>query len=1322
MSTTIRYIFVSTLCVIILACARIEEIAPVSQDGVELTLTAVREGYDPSTRTVRLEDGSVEWCPSEEISVFYNNGSDGGSKFVSQNDEDVPVAEFVGKLNGVSAGGEGFVSDRYIYGIYPYSQSTSFSDGVATIILPSYQTSSEGTFSNNLFPTIGRSKGLDIAFYNICGGVKFTVSRDDITSVVFKGNSGERLAGAAKVAFDSSSLPTVLSEEVESATEITVFAPAGGTFEIGKEYYIVAYPVKLDSGFTLTFRTSSMKEGVYIHPDAVEIKRSVFGVLDRKDVSVDSWNDISDEEGGGESDIDSGIYLGIVGFNQQLYTYPISSLTSASKSGFESFIDNLKKKNGTLLYYSVDQAMNMMQSFQYPANLETVAIVTFTDGLDQGSMMMDVPYVEDSEYLSALNNRIKNETFNGKSLQAYSIGIRGQDVADVSTFRKNLSYLASSQENAIEVTSMDEVNQTFRDISRKLSYDNYLQTINIKMPGVSNGTRVRFTFDAVSSALSSRLYIEGVFDLTSHSLKNVRYNGMSCASGTEIKGVVDDIFVTFTFEDIQTDYRSMIKHHNIDEWTYNESTNVWQINSEFDKEENTDIINERGTALIVLVLDCSSSLADDFSTVQSNAKDFVNTLYDVVAEEDDSVTYPTAVNLSSSGTSNCYVVSHPGTYKFKTVKGNSCESVGSVAEAEVLWESFGTRVTPEVRDLVKSVRYTDGVICFETAAVYKEGNAVIAVKDASGKILWSWHIWFTDQPQGQAYYNYAGTMMDRNLGATSATPGDVGALGLLYQWGRKDPFLGSSSISSSISAKSTICPSTVQGDNNTGTIEYASANPTTFIANSRDWCISSDEILWTESTSPKSIYDPCPVGWRVPDNGVWTTALDSSRDFYDNSISDEYNFGVNFSGILGSANSIWYPQSGDRDTGGSLGDVDDSGRYWSASSNGSSSAKCLDFSSDGYVWLSYEYRVRALSVRCFQESSVPTYSPSRREVVNLSKDGTSNCYIVSEAGSYEFTPTKGNSNKSVGSIASAEVLWESYDTDVTPNKGDLVKNVRYESGVITFRTNDSFKEGNAVIAAKDADGKILWSWHIWLTDQPDGQVYYNGAGIVMDRNLGATSANPRTSRANGLLYQWGRKDPFLGAYQISSYSGSYVLEKRSTISWPSSVPSNSSNGTILYATANPTTFITSNSSNHDWYYTGSSSTDNTRWATFDEPKSIYDPCPAGWRVPDGGENGLWSKALGLGSSLGDLSYDSTNKGINFFDKFGSALIIWYPASGYRNDRDGYDDFKHVGNSGYYWSASPNGNSAFNLYFSYDNVYISDYSNRAYGLSVRCLKE
>ena len=211
---------------------------------------------------------------------------------------------------------------------------------------------------------------------------------------------------------------------------------------------------------------------------------------------------------------------------------------------------------------------------------------------------------------------------------------------------------------------------------------------------------------------------------------------------------------------------------------------------------------------------------------------------------------------------------------------------------------------------------------------------------------------------------------------------------------------------------------------------------------------------------------------------------------------------------------------------------------------------------------------------------------------------------------------------------------------------------------------------------------------------------------MMDRNLGATSATPGDVGALGLLYQWGRKDPFLGSSSISSST----LAK-STITWPSPVETSSSVGTVDYVTSNPTTFVKSSSS-YDWHY---SSRDNNLWTTSDKSKSVYDPCPAGWRVPDGGSNGIWSNA-----GFDDTTYDSTNEGISF--SISSPSKTWYPASGYRSASDG--DLCDVGSNGLCWSASPY--LRYDAYFLCFNglggVYPSLLSNRACGLSVRCLQE
>lgn len=331
--------------------------------------------------------------------------------------------------------------------------------------------------------------------------------------------------------------------------------------------------------------------------------------------------------------------------------------------------------------------------------------------------------------------------------------------------------------------------------------------------------------------------------------------------------------------------------------------------------------------------------------------------------------------------------------------------------------------------------------------------------------------------------------------------------------------------------------------------------------------------------------------------------------------------------------------------------------------------------------------------------------------VNLSSTVTANCYIISSKGLYKFKTVKGNKSNSVGNVASASILFETFGADYAPEFNDLISAVCYKEGYIIFKTSDTFKEGNAVVAAKDADGVILWSWHIWLTDAPQGQ-RYNDAGTMMDRNLGATSATPGDVGALGLLYQWGRKDPFLGSSSIKSNATA-----KSTISWPSAVSSDSYKGTINYTIANPTTFVTNKSENYDWYYTGSESTDNTRWTTSDKAKSIYDPCPAGWRVPDGGKNGIWSKAFGTSSSF-DFDFDEVNRGVNF----GNGWDVWYPASGSRSGYDG--SLFDVGSYGYYWSASPSNSYAYSLSFNDSGIVYPSYyyGYRAYGRSVRCLQE
>ena len=346
----------------------------------------------------------------------------------------------------------------------------------------------------------------------------------------------------------------------------------------------------------------------------------------------------------------------------------------------------------------------------------------------------------------------------------------------------------------------------------------------------------------------------------------------------------------------------------------------------------------------------------------------INTYHPYNYQSDLSVS--SATDLASSGSANCYIVSNAGLYKFKTVKGNSSETVGNVASASILWESFGTSTTPEYFDLIKAFCYKDGYIAFQTADTFNEGNAVIAAKDAGGNILWSWHIWLTDQPQGQVYYNNAGTMMDRNLGATSATPGDVGALGLFYQYGRKDPFLGSASISEFILAGSTIewppyCK--VLSSNGYGSIDYITENPTIFMTSNTYGDNYSCDGTWTREGNKKSISDPCPPGWCVPYETLWRKA--SGITYEDHIVRYKTaQHGLNFTKVFGEDASIWYPCAGRRDYYyGNSYYFDKTAGYWSQNSS-----MMYIYENTMYVpcavnYVRSCYSASGQSVRCLQE-------------------------------------------------------------------------------------------------------------------------------------------------------------------------------------------------------------------------------------------------------------------------------------------------------------------------------------------------------------------
>lgn len=349
--------------------------------------------------------------------------------------------------------------------------------------------------------------------------------------------------------------------------------------------------------------------------------------------------------------------------------------------------------------------------------------------------------------------------------------------------------------------------------------------------------------------------------------------------------------------------------------------------------------------------------------------------------EDDGIDLAAYTDLSTAGTANCYLIQAAGKYKFRAVQGNTDWTVGNVKKTEVLWETFGTDVMPNVGDLIAETGYKNGYVYFSTPETFANGNASIAVRNSKGVILWSWHIWCSEEGwNDHIYANNAGTMMDRNLGATSATPGNVGAFGLLYQWGRKDPFIGNSTGMGTTLAASTGTWNTIKAPQ---TVSYAEENPMTFVVlysgSSSDWCTACDDTMrWMENF--KTMYDPCPAGYRVPnggENGFWTTALGTIESVgYGNSSLgnskwikwDSTNNGLLWI-LCDEESTAWYPAVNYLyEQSGTLYHLKNSNSFlWTSTYIASHQARTPLFNS-GYVQpLQYNYKARGISVRCVKE-------------------------------------------------------------------------------------------------------------------------------------------------------------------------------------------------------------------------------------------------------------------------------------------------------------------------------------------------------------------
>lgn len=295
--------------------------------------------------------------------------------------------------------------------------------------------------------------------------------------------------------------------------------------------------------------------------------------------------------------------------------------------------------------------------------------------------------------------------------------------------------------------------------------------------------------------------------------------------------------------------------------------------------------------------------------------------------------YEEAINLSETDASNCYLVTGAGKYVFDAKKANG-ETISGGVEAAMLWtevkselvnkvitKSASEAVADNAEYIIKNVSFNkdDNTIFFEGTG--NLGNAVIALVNNMDEIIWSWHIWSVgnqtvDVPWCSnvlSIHNMTINWMTLNIGALSSTVSDPYSQGLLFQWGRKDPFLGSSSYTESKNEYPVFvntatfpgCEFSVDKESTDITVNTTISHPTCLYSLSVDalksWATDVPDNAWGDGIPPfgdgdslktlnknfhvgylkgidpkenctdlprklagKGVFDPCPQGYRLP--------------------------------------------------------------------------------------------------------------------------------------------------------------------------------------------------------------------------------------------------------------------------------------------------------------------------------------------------------------------------------------------------------------------------------------------------------------------------
>lgn len=400
---------------------------------------------------------------------------------------------------------------------------------------------------------------------------------------------------------------------------------------------------------------------------------------------------------------------------------------------------------------------------------------------------------------------------------------------------------------------------------------------------------------------------------------------------------------------------------------------------------------------------------------------------------------------------------------------------------------------------------------------------------------------------------------------------------------------------------------------------------------------------------------------------------------------------------------------------------------------------------------------------------------------NTASMNTANCYVISAPGKYSLPLVYGNAIKDGKTNTSAykspytgsrlltdfinhtgKAITDPYiynNENCTPDNAtlvwqdspNLVTNVDLsaDNHSLTFEVSkENIAQGNAVVAVRNSSNTIMWSWHIWVTnegwDEPKTVTYKSSKYKIMPLTLGwcENGVNSYEGRSvkvcfeqegtgktqiikfvqkggtvsvggNAPFYRWGRKDPMLPAANATTNKTWYNANGNASTSltvrtWNIGTPS------ITNGIQNPNYFcLTTENDKYCNLWAIDNPETNDKFI-LKYTKSVYDPCPVGYKVPI---PRVFKGLINSGNSDKDIvSADGANgkwsqepAGWNFTCEDGST--VFFQALGYRTDQDRKGTLTNVDKRGYYWAAvSYMWGIGYNLYFESDRIYASSKPN------------